>query len=234
MGTCCNKEHSEGICYKSIPSIHTYERKLSPNISSYKDQEELPSQDNAIIIKRFNPHACPPKGKVPKRDKTANSNSSKDIVSYDLNTEIPEKRSTSPEINKNKNLSRSQFSRPSLAPFNYKSKPELLQIPIESMIELPEILSNRAEVIKRMDSINIDFQPDVLRRETSGKWQTKYEEIAFIDRGGFAEVRKIKDRQTGAIKAIKIMSKANCQMTDNSADEINILKKLVPILILIL
>lgn len=102
------------------------------------------------------------------------------------------------------------------------------------MIELPEILSNRAEVIKRMDSINIDFQPDVLRRETSGKWQTKYEEIAFIDRGGFAEVRKIKDRQTGAIKAIKIMSKANCQMTDNSADEINILKKLVPILILIL
>jgi len=49
-----------------------------------------------------------------------------------------------------------------------------------------------------------------------------------IGKGSFGKVKRIQDRSTGESKALKIVSKKNCQMTDNFADEIEIIKKLVP------
>ena len=49
----------------------------------------------------------------------------------------------------------------------------------------------------------------------------------IIGKGGFGEVRRIRDKRTNACRALKIISKSNCQTTDNFADEIEIIKKLV-------
>ena len=48
-----------------------------------------------------------------------------------------------------------------------------------------------------------------------------------IGKGGFGEVKRIKNKSNGACRALKIINKSNCQMTDNFADEIEIIKKLV-------
>lgn len=93
---------------------------------------------------------------------------------------------------------------------------------IEPINMKPSITSYR-----KLSSIQVEISADIFRCENTGHWEDKYEIVCFIDRGGFGEISKIRDKTTGAIRALKTMSKIKCQMTDNFADEIIILKKLV-------
>ena len=55
----------------------------------------------------------------------------------------------------------------------------------------------------------------------------KYQVMAFVDRGSYGEVKKIRDRVSNTIRALKIINKSKCQMAESSIEEIVILKKLV-------
>lgn len=79
----------------------------------------------------------------------------------------------------------------------------------------------------QLPTIRLDIEADIFRCENKGKWEEKYEKVCFIDRGGYGEVNKIRSKTTGAIRALKSISKSKCQMTDDYADEIKILKILV-------
>ena len=57
--------------------------------------------------------------------------------------------------------------------------------------------------------------------------ESKYLIEGVIGKGSFGEVKKIKDKDNNQYRALKIIHKANCQKTDDFADEIEIIKKLV-------
>ncbi len=76
---------------------------------------------------------------------------------------------------------------------------------------------------------NFKIEPLHFRREQKKEsLEDKYTIESIIGKGSFGEVRKIKDKATGQYRAMKVMSKETCQKTDNFADEIEIIKKLVP------
>lgn len=84
----------------------------------------------------------------------------------------------------------------------------------------------------RVDSLfraitNFKIEPKHFRVERKKEMLSeKYEIGGVIGRGTFGEVKKIKDKTTGELRAVKIISKTHCQQTDNFADEIDIIKKL--------
>ena len=55
----------------------------------------------------------------------------------------------------------------------------------------------------------------------------KYIIQGTIGKGSFGEVRKIKDRETKNVRALKIISKENYKETDNFLEEIKIIQSLV-------
>lgn len=65
------------------------------------------------------------------------------------------------------------------------------------------------------------------RRENKGYLEERYQILQVIGKGSFGEVKKIKDRCTGELRAVKVMQKKYCQMTKDFSDEIQILQKLV-------
>ena len=72
------------------------------------------------------------------------------------------------------------------------------------------------------------IEPQFFRKERVKKHlERKYSIKDLIGKGGFGEVKKIKDKDNNLDKALKIVSKDKCQMTNNFADEIEIIKKLV-------
>lgn len=76
-------------------------------------------------------------------------------------------------------------------------------------------------------SINFRISPETFRCEKKGNVGERYQIISFIDQGTFGVVNMVFDTETNEVKAEKVMKKDSCQMTDNFADEIKILKKLV-------
>lgn len=65
------------------------------------------------------------------------------------------------------------------------------------------------------------------KAENTGILDDKYEQVGYIDSGAFGEVRKVRDKSSGQLRALKVMRKSRCQKTNNFADEIKILQKLV-------
>jgi len=81
-------------------------------------------------------------------------------------------------------------------------------------------------VISFEKKIIVGMQPSHFRREKKSPFNEKYEILDAIGKGAYGEVKTVKDKDTGTIKAVKIMPKASCQMTRNFVDEIKILQKL--------
>ncbi len=81
--------------------------------------------------------------------------------------------------------------------------------------------------VSRFSSINFMLEAENLRGENVGFLEEKYAVLEFVDRGSFGEVKKVRETATGRIRALKVINKGKCQMTDSFADEIAILKKLV-------
>ncbi len=75
----------------------------------------------------------------------------------------------------------------------------------------------------------IEISPENYRCEGTGTFLDKYQIMCKLDHGTYGEVSKIKEVGSGAIRALKSMSKVKCQMTDTFVDEIRILKKLVSV-----
>lgn len=75
---------------------------------------------------------------------------------------------------------------------------------------------------------NFKIEPLHFRTERrKNAFEERYIIEDTIGKGTFGEVKRIQDKDTGLYKSLKIISKANCQMTDHFADEIEIIKKLV-------
>jgi serine/threonine protein kinase len=73
----------------------------------------------------------------------------------------------------------------------------------------------------------LKVKPSNFRVERTGKITDTYESLEHIGKGAYGEIRKVRNKYTNAIRAIKIISKCKCQMTKNFADEIYILQQLV-------
>lgn len=75
---------------------------------------------------------------------------------------------------------------------------------------------------------NFKIEPAQFRGERiMGNLEDKYELGPEIGSGSYGTVRKIKEKTTGSYRALKTMGKKDCQKTDNFADEIEIIKRLV-------
>ena len=75
---------------------------------------------------------------------------------------------------------------------------------------------------------NFKIEPFHFRIEKNKTaFKLKYDVEETIGKGSFGEVKRIKEKNTGSYKALKTISKSHCQTTDNYADEIQIIKKLV-------
>jgi hypothetical protein len=74
---------------------------------------------------------------------------------------------------------------------------------------------------------NVDVAPVHFRRENKSIVDAKYEVIGDIGKGAFGEVKRVREKTTGHLRAMKIFSKLNCSTPTTFSDEIKILQKLV-------
>jgi len=123
------------------------------------------------------------------------------------------------------------------SPINLNRKSKALVI---STIALPNELTEkpvppesvktnkRDFLIKLRIPTNFKIEPLHFREEKSKEFlYDKYIFEEVIGQGSFGQVRKIKDKLTSQYRAIKILKKIDCKITDNYVDEIEILKKMV-------
>lgn len=73
--------------------------------------------------------------------------------------------------------------------------------------------------------------PSHFRQELKGNIKEKYEFMDTIGKGGYGVVKKIKNKVSQEIRAVKACVKSKCQVTKDFSDEITILQQLVFILI---
>ncbi|MDR3547071.1 MAG: hypothetical protein P4M11_02130 [Candidatus Pacebacteria bacterium] len=73
----------------------------------------------------------------------------------------------------------------------------------------------------------IVLDPSRFRLERKTSLEDKYEFVSELGRGNFGEVRLVRNKTTLARRALKVISKANCQASENLVEEIEILKHLV-------
>ncbi len=75
--------------------------------------------------------------------------------------------------------------------------------------------------------VHLKVAPCHFRVEKAGNIDDRYQTLSVIGKGGYGEVRKVRNRFTNEIRAVKVITKSKCQMTEKFSDEINILQKLV-------
>jgi len=75
--------------------------------------------------------------------------------------------------------------------------------------------------------LNLRVTPSHFRIEIPGKLADQYQILDIIGGGAYGEVRKVCNKITKEIRAVKIIAKSECQTTSNFSDEISILQKLV-------
>ena len=79
-------------------------------------------------------------------------------------------------------------------------------------------------------SKSLKVSPSHFRVEKVGRFEDQYRTLDLIGKGGYGEVKKIENRITKEIRAVKVMEKSKSQTTASFVDEIHILQKLVLIL----
>ena len=80
---------------------------------------------------------------------------------------------------------------------------------------------------------NFKIGPQCFRAERKESLKDRYSIGDSIGKGGFGEVKKVTDKVTGIFKAVKIINKTNCSITTNFANEIEIIRNLVFLYIVI-
>jgi len=105
---------------------------------------------------------------------------------------------------------------------------------LNQAVEIPENLNEEVKAC-RVSSVALFASPSAklkvapyhFRVEKPGKLEDTYQNLGVIGKGGYGEVRKMKNFITHEIRAVKAIEKSKCQMTSNFSDEIRILQKLV-------
>lgn len=82
------------------------------------------------------------------------------------------------------------------------------------------------EDILRMSSNELILTPESFRGEQK-RMAERYEVLEVIGKGGFGEVRRIRDKSTNQIRCIKKLSKSQCSNEIEFSEEIKILQRLV-------
>lgn len=82
------------------------------------------------------------------------------------------------------------------------------------------------EVLPRMASFKFQFTPANFRSEKKSL-EERYVILELIGKGKFGKVRKIKDKITNELRALKILPKDLCQSPLEFSEEIKILQRLV-------
>eukprot|EP00826_Nyctotherus_ovalis_P024727 TRINITY_DN1908_c0_g1_i16.p1 TRINITY_DN1908_c0_g1~~TRINITY_DN1908_c0_g1_i16.p1 ORF type:complete len:269 (+),score=71.50 TRINITY_DN1908_c0_g1_i16:185-991(+) len=73
---------------------------------------------------------------------------------------------------------------------------------------------------------SLKVKPSNFRVERTGRISDTYLSLELIGKGAYGEIRKVMNRFTDEIRAVKVISKSKCQKTENFADEITILRQL--------
>jgi hypothetical protein len=79
--------------------------------------------------------------------------------------------------------------------------------------------------IFRFGSNDLNLSPSHFRSEQK-RMEDRYEILEIIGKGGFGEVSRIRDKATNEIKALKRLSKSQCNSEKEFSEEIKILQKL--------
>jgi len=120
------------------------------------------------------------------------------------------------------------------SPINLNKKSKALVITFPNELTEKPVPVESVKTTKRDFLINLrvptnfKIEPLHFREEKSKEFlYDKYIFEEMIGQGSFGEVRKVKDKLTSQYRAIKILKKTDCKITDNYVDEIEILKKMV-------
>lgn len=165
---------------------------------------------------------------------SAVSNSSEVNVSM-TNTYVPKKLAHSRRIAKNVNDVK--IMKVHRSTISYRTKPKTPHLNSTALIEVTtekpkslQSIENSMEDLSISLHVPTNFKIEALHfREEKSKesLHDKYVVEDIVGQGSFGQVRKIRDRTTGEHRAIKIIRKSDCKMTDNYVDEIEIFKKMV-------
>jgi hypothetical protein len=82
------------------------------------------------------------------------------------------------------------------------------------------------EVMPRKDTKPFVMTPAYFRSEKK-QLEEHYEILESIGQGRFGEVKRIRDKSTNDIRALKILLKGNCQSEKEFTEELKILQRLV-------
>eukprot|EP00826_Nyctotherus_ovalis_P047215 TRINITY_DN5405_c0_g1_i10.p1 TRINITY_DN5405_c0_g1~~TRINITY_DN5405_c0_g1_i10.p1 ORF type:complete len:229 (+),score=29.69 TRINITY_DN5405_c0_g1_i10:133-819(+) len=74
---------------------------------------------------------------------------------------------------------------------------------------------------------NQKVKPSNFRIEKAGRISDTYKSLGVIAKGAYGEIRKVMNKHTSAIRAVKTISKTKCRKIDNLSEEIAILRELV-------
>eukprot|EP01022_Parablepharisma_sp_SALTPOND_P021490 TRINITY_DN425_c0_g1_i1.p4 TRINITY_DN425_c0_g1~~TRINITY_DN425_c0_g1_i1.p4 ORF type:complete len:288 (+),score=28.19 TRINITY_DN425_c0_g1_i1:3717-4580(+) len=80
--------------------------------------------------------------------------------------------------------------------------------------------------IPSTQKFQLSMAPEYFRRENKSVVNTKYDSLETVGKGAFGEVKRVRDKATGCIRAMKVIAKEKCEASSKFADEIKILQKL--------
>jgi hypothetical protein len=151
------------------------------------------------------------------------------------NTYVPRKSIDNTWINKNVNDIKIMKIHSSFLSLREKPKSPLLSSTgmCDELTEKPASLKSvgnttRDLLINLHVPTNFKIEPLHFREEKNKEFlYDKYIVEDIIGQGSFGQVRRIKDKVTSRYRAIKIIKKTDCKMTDNYVNEIEIFKKMV-------
>ena len=111
------------------------------------------------------------------------------------------------------------------------SEPEVGRLQIRNSIRHAPVVKQGTlavgQILRLAKTDGVVFNLSNVRSERTGTLESRYETLYILGSGAYGEVRKIRDRITDDIKAVKLISKEKCRTVEKLNEEIEILKKLV-------
>ena len=245
---CCNeKGNNDGDVAKRRSSSFVLDIPSSTGKMIKRPEEELTEGHRIHEVTEFKTHPRNDKGKI----KRSSSHEKKKQALLKLRTETEfedeekKKRQLSFEVREiclhtdvRKGKSKDKCDKDEfLCVANQSKRGNLLKQPegpirriSTACVRTDQIKLIRAEsdmVISLERKMTVGLAPSHFRRENKNEMAGKYDILEPIGKGAYGEVKTIRDKTTGQVKAVKIMPKETCKMSQNFVDEIKILQKLV-------
>jgi hypothetical protein len=96
-------------------------------------------------------------------------------------------------------------------------------------------MSSAVEAIRSLGrGVTFGIGAAQFRRANRKIIEDKYEVMSTLGKGSYGEVKLIKDREFGHLRALKVMPKSTCYMTETFAEEVKILQQLVCCFVLLI